>query len=642
MTDAAISSAASASRPPRGAFWYFVRSMFRHWGLLLASLAFVFLSGVSLGLGLLGAGPVLENLLEGTKSLPGLATEWNVRLAGWALEFSMLKSVVASLSVSQVTIDALPKSPFTALAVILAALAVITVVGSTAGFLHGWCSLTVVNRTVTAARRRAFAAALRSPLGQVLRGGPADIVARIVNDSAQLANGLTVLISKAVLQTVKGLAAMGVAIAINGKLTAVALLVAPVIYLAIRTLGTRIKRSAAHALESQSSLYGAAAEALGALRTVKANTAESYEIGRFHRINKAMLGELNRVRAAQALASPLTEMLSVFLLCGLVLAAGYAVAHGRIAGHEVIVVLAVLAVAGSSFRPLTGIISDIQAAAPAADRLKAIIDLRPEPGVVRGLPKLARHARDIEFRGLTFTYPGASSPALRDISLTIPHGHRVAFVGPNGCGKTTLLSLVPRLFDPDSGAVLIDGTDITGVSVRSVRSQLGVVTQEGVLFKGTIRANLAYGSPAATEARIIAAAKRARAHEFIERLPGGYDAVVSEGGASLSGGERQRLVIARAILRDPAILILDEATSMVDTASEALITDALRELSAGRTMLMVAHRLSTVLTCDTIVVMDRGGIVDKGRHEELFERCPLYQDLARHLFPDREPGAPSR
>jgi ABC-type multidrug transport system fused ATPase/permease subunit len=300
-----------------------------------------------------------------------------------------------------------------------------------------------------------------------------------------------------------------------------------------------------------------------------------------------------------------------------------------------------LAVAGASLKPLTGIINDIQASAPAADRLRDLLATRSEPGHGTNLPKLARHKESIEFRGVSFSYGAApdhaSSPApskaLDNITLAIPHGKRIAFVGPNGCGKTSLLSLVPRLFDPDQGAVLIDGHDIRHLSVRSVRSQIGMVTQETILFHGTIRTNIAYGSPGASEDCLIAAAKKARAHDFIMALPQGYDTPVAEQGLSLSGGQRQRLSIARAILRDPAILILDEATSMVDSESEAQIAAAMAEFAARRTCLIVAHRLSTVLNCDSIVVMDAGKIVDQGTHEELLTRCELYRSLAQHQFP---------
>jgi ABC-type multidrug transport system fused ATPase/permease subunit len=236
----------------------------------------------------------------------------------------------------------------------------------------------------------------------------------------------------------------------------------------------------------------------------------------------------------------------------------------------------------------------------------------------------------VEFREVGLTYVGAGKPALTGISLTIRHGETVAFVGPNGCGKTTLLSLLPRIFDPQGGAVLVDGVDVRGVSVESLRRQIGVVTQETVLFRGTIRDNIAYGMPQATMAEVESAAKRARAHDFIVGKPGGYDAQVAEQGLSMSGGQRQRIAIARAILRDPRILILDEATSMIDAESEARITEATREFSAGRTCLIVAHRLSTVLAADRIIVMDQGTIVGAGTHAELLERCDVYRSLAHH------------
>lgn len=610
--------------PSSDPFWHFARGLFRHRGLTLAALAFVILSGASLSVGLLGAAPVMNAILGRAQNLQTLAGDVNARLAG-------LPAWLGSPRIPDAWIASLPTEPFASLAWLMGGLCVVTVFGSFCAFMHAYCSLTVVNAETTAVRRQAFHAVLRAPLWSVMLKGPSDPISRIVNDSAMLANGLNVLMSKAVLQVFKGAAALTVALATEWRVTAAALAVTPLMYTIIRKLGRRIRKAANAALQSQAGLYAAASESLQGLRVVKVHTTERLEAGRFHRMNKQMLRELNRVRTARALASPLTEMLSIFLLCGLVLVAGHAILFAGVEGERFILALGFLGVAGASLKPLTGIVNDIQATQPAAARLKELLDAPSEPGRASTLPRLPRHVIDIRFEGVRVTYPNASGDALRDVTLGIPHGARTAFVGPNGSGKTTLLGLVPRLYDPSEGRVLVDGVDIATVGVRSLREQIGVVTQETVLFRGTIMHNIAYGT-GADEGRVRAAAIKARADEFIERLPLGYQTMLGEGGAGLSGGQRQRLSIARAILRDPAILILDEATSMIDAESEAGIGEALGEFGKGRTTLIVAHRLSTVMDCDSIVVLDQGRVVDQGTHVELLERCDLYRRLVRSQF----------
>lgn len=339
-----------------------------------------------------------------------------------------------------------------------------------------------------------------------------------------------------------------------------------------------------------------------------------------------------RARTARALATPVVEVLTTIVFGGLAMVAAKWVMKGDLELKDFLGTMGALFAAGASFKPLTGLLNDIQTSSGAAARLKEMMDLRPEPGHDANLPRLARHKESVQFKGVTFTYPGAAKPALRNIELSVRHGERIAVVGPNGSGKTTLLALVPRLFDPDpeQGALLIDGVDIRTVSVRSLRRQIGVVTQETVLFRGTVRSNIAYGAEDVTQERIEAAARRARAHDFIAALPQGYDALVGDQGLTLSGGQRQRIAIARAILREPAILILDEATSMIDADSEAKIAEAINEFSSGRTCLIVAHRLSTVVNADRIVVMDQGAIVDQGKHAELLARCAVYRLIAEN------------
>ncbi|HRQ73387.1 MAG TPA: ABC transporter ATP-binding protein [Phycisphaerales bacterium] len=600
-------------------FRRFARQSLRYRGMVALALLFAVLSAGGLGAGLVGIIPVLQNILQDGYTLRTLAERANE--ARW---------MPGAFRMSDAFIATLTQDRFKTVLIIIAGLGVLTLLGGAANFLHAYFSLTVVQRTVTRVRRDAFHRVIRLPLKRVVAGGASDIVSRIVNDTAALGAGLTALLSRAVAQVTKGIAGLAAAFIADWRLGLVSVAVAPLLYTIIRRLGKRIRRASREALRSQAGLYGAASEALQGLRVVKVHTTERYEAGRFHRINKRVMREMLRVRTARALASPLVEVVSIVVLGFLALIAAKAIIDGQLDPSRFITALIALGAAGASLKPLTGLVNDIQSSAPAAQRIAELLDAEPEPGHDSRLPRLPRHRESIAFEGVAFTYPGAGEPALRGIDLRIPFGERVAFVGPNGSGKTTLLSLVPRLFDPDAGRVLIDGRDIREVGVRSLRKHIGVVTQEVVLFRGTVAANIAYGAEGVTRGRVEEAARKARADEFIRHLPDGYDTELAEQGLSLSGGQRQRLAIARAILRDPAILILDEATSMIDAESEARIAEAIAEFHGGRTSLIVAHRLSTVLSADRIVVLDAGRVVDQGPHAELIGRCETYRQLVRH------------
>jgi subfamily B ATP-binding cassette protein MsbA len=587
-----------------------------------------FLAAGSLGVGLVAIAPILKSLLGegGAEDLHTLAIRAN--------EKGGVDLYIAQFRIPEGLVSILPDSQSASLALIMGGLFILTVFGAFTTFMQQYLSLNIVNRTMTNIRREAFHKVLRRPLKEIVVGGPSDSIARIMQDSAALTGGFGSLLSKFLPQLTKGVAAFLAAFVIDWRLAALSLVIGPLLFLIIRKLGKRIRRASKGSLVSQSELYHAAAEALQGLRVVKVHSAERYEAGRFHRLNKAVLRENNRVRTARALASPLVEMLTVFAAGTIALIAANNIRVGSIEAEAVIQVFIALGAAGASLKPLTGFANDIQQSSAAADRLAELMRAAPETGHDHRLPKLPRHTKSIEFRDVTLTYPGAERPALSNVNFTIQHGQTVAFVGPNGCGKTTLLSLIPRLFDPDEingqrGMVMIDGLDISQFAVRSVRRQVGVVTQETVLFKGTIRSNIAYGAERLTDELMVAAAKKSRAHDFIEKLPNGYETVVGEQGLTLSGGQRQRIAIARAILRDPAILILDEATSMVDADSEAAINEAIGKFGRERTCLIVAHRLSTVLGADLIVVMDQGRIVDSGRHAELLERSATYRLIAQ-------------
>ncbi len=600
------------------AFWHFAKQMLRWRTHLIFGLIFALLSAGGMGAGIIAMQPVLDTILEpGHRGLPQLAEEYTA--SGWAQGL-----------VSPSTIASLPQGPFAAVMWIMISLGLLTVLGALANFMHQYLALTVVHRSVAMIRRRAFGQVIHMPLKTIVAEGPTDAISRIVNDTEALSNGFIALLSKSVAQITKGVVALIVALATNWQLAIVALLLMPILAVVIRKLGKRIRRASDRALSSRAGLYHAATEALQGMRVVKVHTTERYEAGRFGRINKEVLRQQLKIRTARAVAGPLIETITVFTLGALTLVAVKLILDGHLDKSEFMTVLVALAIAGASIKPITGLVNDIQQSGAAADRLKRLLNEDSEPGHNTRMAKLARHHSSLTFDNVSFLYPGGSARAISNVSLTINAGETIAFVGPNGCGKTTLLSLVPRLFDPNEGRVLIDGIDITRVRVRSLRRQIGVVTQEVILFKGTIGQNIAYGNPSATQEQIQHAAEQARALSFINELDEKFNTPVGEQGLTLSGGQRQRIAIARAILRDPAILILDEATSMVDAASEKLIGDVLSTFCAKRTTLIVAHRLSTVLGADRIVVMDQGSIVSTGTHDHLLNTCPLYQSLARH------------
>jgi ABC-type multidrug transport system fused ATPase/permease subunit len=612
-------------------FFAFAKRMTRYPAALFGALVLAFFSALGVGTAMLAMVPVLQNVVLAAsnrddpkiRDLPILARQLNQQVA------ERLPSVTAAIP--ETVIGALPRGAYAAALWIFVGLGVLTVLGAAASFLHAYLSQTLVNRVVTEVRRESFRRVLKRPLRDVISAGngATDLVSRVVNDTGSLGGAMNSLLGKGLAEATKAVAAVAVAVILDWRLAFVAFIAGGIIAAVIRLLSRRIRKASKQALKSHSDLLRVSTEALQGLRVVKVHTAERIEEGRFHRANKQMLRELNRVRTARALASPLTEAIAILALGTLALIAIKAMIDNALDPANFLVALAGLGLAGGALKPLTGIIADLQIGAAAADRLTELQASTPEPGHGHRLARLARHARSIEFRGVTLQYTGQPKPAVEDISLNIAHGETVAFVGPNGCGKTSLLSLVPRLYDPDAGMLLIDGQNVRDFSVRSLRRQIGVVTQETVMFSGTIRQNISYGSTEASEAEILDAARKSRALEFIERLPLGLDTPVAEQGLSLSGGQRQRLAIARAILRNPAILILDEATSMIDAESEHLIGEAITDFTKGRTCLIVAHRLSTVVQADRIVVMEQGKIVDIGRHTDLLSRCSVYQRLVR-------------
>ena len=607
---------------------YLLPLLLRHPWLLAGGLFFALISAGGLSAGLVSLGPIFKIILDGQahESVTALIEQYN-QSRTW-------------LRIPEGVVQIIPDDPFQAVVAILSALAVLTVVGAFANFLHQFFSLEISSRSVADVRQEVFQHVLSMPLGEVQSRGAAELVSRINKDSMALQGGLLALTSKLVANLTKGLAAFGAALWFDARLTLFALVIAPVLGTVLRWIGRRIRRATRAALEAQEDLLRVSNESIQGIRAVKTATAESAASTRFAGANDAVLREELRVRFARALASPVVELLAVLVMIGLVIlavrqilttrelmAAGQIVSGG-LTTESFLLTLGSLGVAGGSLRPLAGLITEIQAASAPAERLEELMAMPDEYQATAAMAPLVRHGSSIRFRDVVYRYPGADRDVLNGVDLEIAHGDQVAIVGPNGCGKTTLLSMLPRLFDPVRGSIEIDGHDIREVELGSLRTQIGVVTQETVLFRGSIRENIVFGRDASDQ-EVQESARRAHALGFIETTPLGFQTEVAELGASLSGGQRQRIAIARALLRDPSILILDEATSQIDAESEEQINAAVSEFSRGRTVLVIAHRLSTVLAADRIVVMDAGRVVDVGVHDELLARCDVYRRLAQ-------------
>jgi len=410
------------------------------------------------------------------------------------------------------------------------------------------------------------------------------------------------------------------------QLAIIAMFVFPLAVYPIAKFGQKMRQVATRTQVTLGSLMTLLQETISGTRIVKAFSMEEYENRRFSGENERLFRLNLKAVSINAVSSPLMEFLGGLGIAAIIFYGGYQVIHGHATPGTFFSFLTALIMLYEPVKRLTNVNNTIQQGIAGAQRVFAIIDLVPEIGNSPDAPPLPRISREIEIRNVTFRYEEA--PVLRNINLRIRAGEVVAFVGMSGGGKTTLVNLIPRFYDVTEGAITIDGHDVRNVTIESLRGQIAIVTQQTILFNDTVRNNIAYGDIVKTEEEIVAAAKAANAHDFIVRLPMGYDTLIGEQGTKLSGGERQRISIARAILKDAPILILDEATSSLDSEAEIEVQDALENLMKGRTTLVIAHRLSTIRNAYRIIVLVSGEIREEGTHEALLacqgEYCRLY------------------
>ena len=524
----------------------------------------------------------------------------------------------------------------------LIVLAVLYVLFSLFQYLVGYLSYACAHRMVRAIRADAAGVLMKLPLSYYERASSGDVISRFVNDATAIADGLVEGITQLLTGAVTILGALGFMLYISPLVTLVVLLVTSLTFLVARTV-TRLSNKHFKAQQVLTGeLGGLVEEMIGGVRTVKAYSYEERAAGRFEAINARLYTAGQKAQFASSLTNPTTRFVNylAYIAVGVVGGAVSGLTAGRISSF--IIYSNQFA---RPFNQLTAIVTQIMAAWASAARVLELMRTPPEDADGGDALSAASLSGRLCFAGVDFSYT-PRRPLIQDFNLQVEPGMRVAIVGPTGAGKTTLVNLIMRFYDVDKGAILVDGTDqagrrfenrdIRGLTRSSLRRRIGMVLQDTWLFAGTVRENIAYARPEATEEEVVAAAKAAHAHSFIKRLPKGYDTVLDTAGGSLSAGQKQLLTIARAMLSDPDILVLDEATSSIDTLTEQRVTRAFAKLTQGRTSFVIAHRLSTIRDADLIIVMNEGHVVEQGSHAQLLAEQGFYAKLYFSQFANPE------
>ena len=533
----------------------------------------------------------------------------------------------------------LPNSTFGALAVFIGILVVATLIKDV--LLVG--NLMLVERLTQLAmfdlRKQLVRKTMKMEMAHFGREHSSQIMHHLTSDLNCAVQGVNVVCGRMILEPLKMLACLIGAALICWKLLVLSLIVAPLAAFVLFRLTQSLKRANRRAMEEMGLLFTLLSETLTNIQAVKAFGMERHERRRFHVRGKSYIRKAMRIMFYNSLSRASTEFTGVTIICVAFIAGTYLVANPQttILGVTIIdeplslasmlTFYALLMGIGDPARKMSEVLNSFQRGVAAADRVYAILDKEPTIVDPARPKRIGTTKPELRFDNVSFQYT-PDQPVLRGIDLKIPFGQTVAIVGPNGCGKSTLMNLLPRFYDPVAGAVRLDGIDLRELRMRDLRGMIGLVAQQAMLFDDTVWNNIRYGSPRATNDEVIAAAEKAHAHRFIlDKLEQGYDTMVGERGGRLSGGQRQRILLARAILRDPKFLILDEATSQIDMESEQLIHRVLEQFRRGRTTLLITHRISSIALADRVVVIDSGRIEDDGTHDELIRRCELYNRL---------------
>jgi ATP-binding cassette subfamily B protein len=508
----------------------------------------------------------------------------------------------------------------------LAAVVGIAVVGAVSSYTEKYLTTSVSQWVTHQLRRTLYNHIQRLSLVEYDKARTGDLISRVTSDIGAVQDFINSALLGILVNLLTLMGMTAVMFYINWRFTLIALSIAPALFVVVYFFTRRIKKASRAVRKKESELLSVAEEVLTSARVVKAFAREDFEVSRFESQSLENVETALEARNIKAKLSPIVDVLVAIGTC-LVLGYGARLAlNGQLSAGVLIVFVLYLGKMYKPMRELSKMTDTVSKAMVGYERIQEVLEIEAR---VRDLPRARRAPRfrgKIEFDRVTFAYD-EQSPVLKDISFSIEPGQVAAIVGPSGTGKTTIISLIPRFYDPQSGAVKIDGTDIRGYRLKSVREQISFVLQETLLFHASIWDNIAYGKPDATRKQILRAAREANADEFIERLPEGYNTMVGERGATLSGGQRQRIAIARAVIRGTPILILDEPTSGLDSSSEHAVIEALGRLMQGKTSVIVAHHLSAICHADIVFVVKDCELVEQGTHDELMAAEGLYAEL---------------